>query len=252
MVAGGSLLVRRSTPVAFTFAVTFFMIAILARAVSVTTTGPWFTGTLSIFFYSVSLIAGLFVAVGVTAFASHRASGLDAALSSLDLEIATNRRNTEGREGAEGGSGLSGGIGEVLGRLETLDATGRGGSEPSGHDSILASPTVYRTGTAEPAEELVRELTKQRNAIRTSRDRVWPTVAGPITLALLFVTIAGAMLPGAEGFAGYNYQLNTMLILMIAYSWWLLGAWLVLSLILLPTAVLDTKVFRPRLWERVE
>jgi len=42
---------------------------------------------------------------------------------------------------------------------------------------------------------------------------------GPVLVAAFIVGLSGMMLPGADGFAQTNYQLNTTLILGIGYSW---------------------------------
>lgn len=47
------------------------------------------------------------------------------------------------------------------------------------------------------------------------------------------------MLPGVEGFLVANHQLNMMLILMLAYVWWLLVAWAVVAVAILPSGAVD-------------
>src|SRR5438046_10369838 len=52
-----------------------------------------------------------------------------------------------------------------------------------------------------------------RAALRRARGLVWQTVAGPLAVLLIFISAAGAMLPGSGSFAPTDFQLNTGLIL---------------------------------------
>jgi hypothetical protein len=55
-------------------------------------------------------------------------------------------------------------------------------------------------------------------------------VAGPAALAILFLAISGAMLPGTGGFLQTYHQLNTTLILGIGYGWAGLGAYTIAAI----------------------
>jgi len=58
-------------------------------------------------------------------------------------------------------------------------------------------------------KEVLRVLIRERVRVESDRTRVAGTVAGPIVMALLFAGMAGAMLPGVQGFAETNFQLTT-------------------------------------------
>src|SRR2546428_414245 len=55
-------------------------------------------------------------------------------------------------------------------------------------------------------------------------------VAGPIVVALLSAGMAGAMLPGVQGFAQTNFQLTTGVVLFLAYGLAFLVAWALAAL----------------------
>lgn len=246
----------RSTSITFSFAVVFLLIAILARATALTTQGPWFSPSVSAQFYAVTLLAGTLLAFGLAALASHRTSQLDTSLRAADWEVEMlDRIAASGTGGGEDSNPLPGGSSELdalLGQLETVEAGGTTATGKVGHDSIIEVSRVHQRASVVGKQELRQSLVKQRESIRFARDRVWPSVIGPVSLAIFFVAVSGSMLPGAEVFLVDQFQLNTMLVLTLAYSWWLLVAWAVLAVALLPTDWTHTKVFRPRLFERVE
>src|SRR5204862_7803275 len=72
-----------------------------------------------------------------------------------------------------------------------------------------------------------------RAALRRARGLVWQTVAGPLAVLLIFISAAGAMLPGSGSFAQTHFQLNTGLILFLGYGWPFLVAWTVAAIALL-------------------
>ncbi len=51
-----------------------------------------------------------------------------------------------------------------------------------------------------------------------------------MTAGIVFLGIAGAMLPGAEGFATSHYMTNTALILFLGYGWPVLVGWVAVGL----------------------
>ncbi|MGQ0797409.1 MAG: hypothetical protein ACT4OI_06065 [Methanobacteriota archaeon] len=231
----------------------FFLIVILARATSVTTDGPWFSPAVSAQVYGVTFITGSLLAFGLAGLAFLRVGHIDARLRSVDRELhALSRAIKEELGGDESADPPTEHAVRDVVRVETVGG-GASGVEKAGHDSILDVPRVFQaTGTASK-EQVRMDVRKERDHLRLARDRVWPGVAGPISLATFFVAVSAASLPGVEGPLSVElFQLNTMLILTISYTWWLLVAWSVAALALLPTDSVETKRFRPRLWERVD
>ena len=76
-----------------------------------------------------------------------------------------------------------------------------------------------------------------RAALRRARGLVWQTVAGPLAVFLIFISVAGAMLPGSGAFAQTHFQINTGLILFLGYGWPFLVAWTVAAIALLHVLV---------------
>jgi len=242
----------------FPFVVLFGLIAILARAVAVTTEGPWFSAEISLQMYSFTLLAAVVVAVGLSVLGAIRVSHLDSLLFSLSLRISSLRRAAgliEGKpeEAAESPSssftrGSEGGVRVVdLGNPLTAQ-----GMSPALEVSVLDFPELSMAVANGNYAELEKELVTRHERIEDARRRVWWSFAGPLVASLVLVTIAGTMLPGADGFATANFRLNTTFILFIGYGWWLLILWLVYAIVTLPTGAEKRKRFRPQMWEPVE
>lgn len=245
----------KATSLTFSFGVVVLLIAILARATAVNASGAWFSPGVSTQFYSITILGSVVLALGLAALASHRAAHMDGVIRAFDRDVTSIRRTVESSGGIGSDAGLPGGtvaLDEVLASLELVGGATEAQTSRVGHDSIVDVPALAERTRAEVLEKVERALLKQRTALRGARDRVWPMVAGPIGLAIAFVAISATMLPGVEGFLVTYHDINTMFILMIGYSWWLLVAWAVLALASLPTEAVETKRFRPRIWERVD
>lgn len=207
------------------FAVLFAVIAALAWATALATTGPWFDANVSLAVYATALVLATVLAVFLVQQATARVSRLDASLARLDRRIAMLR------------AGLS--RTPFRGRGEPsvpVDAFADGGSrllldaEKEGHDSLVPLPGDSRGTAGSVRVELLRQMVRERMAIREARSRVWSAVAGPVLLSFLYLSIAGPMLAGSGGFAAAHYVLNTALILFLSYGFAPLVAWSVLSL----------------------
>lgn len=229
----------RPSIVAALFVVAFAVIANLAWATALGTSGPWFRSTVSLEMYSVTLLAANLLAIVVAAVASHRVAALDDAIRALDLHVAAARDASSAVSNSDVGATTSGepappGDDEVDELLEAI-----GGFEPApvvkvertGHDSLLASPApapTTRTGA-----EVLKEIRRQRMRLRTSRANTWRVAMGPLALSIVYIAAAGAMLPGVEGFAQSHYQLNTAVLLFLGYGWAFLAAWAVLGILMM-------------------
>src|SRR5207249_981670 len=86
---------------------------------------------------------------------------------------------------------------------------------------------------ARTRKELLKALLVERARVEVARTAAAPSVAGPIAIALVFAFAAGAMLPGSDGFAASQFQLNTALLLFLGYGWMFLVFWAVLALSML-------------------
>ncbi len=239
----------RSAMITSPFIGIFAIIVVLARATALETPAAWFSPEISLQFYEVTLVTASLLALGIVSVAVSRAGRLDTAIRELDLEIASIRqsiRDPVATEDPEPGRLRSVG---PDGRIEVIEVR----SQQTGklaHDSLIDLSTVVEPDVTYSRQVLWRELQEQRGHLVSLKDQVWPLVIGPISLAILFVGISGAMLPGVRGFLESNFRLNTALILLIGYSWWLLVTWTVFTLAMLPSETLDRALPRTRVHSR--
>lgn len=206
----------------------FAIIAQLAWTTALDTTGPWFSAETSRQIYSTTMIAAVIVLVTLAALASVHVAAVAREGRALDLRLSILR--------ASGTSGTAPGIDIDRDIDETLDEILGGGSEPpapvvtverDSHETLLTVATEIRA----PRHDVVlREIARVRVGLQKAAVRIWSSVAGPIAGAGVFLGIAGAMLPGSEGFATTNYVLNTALILFLGYGWTLLAGWTAIGL----------------------
>jgi len=227
--------VRRG-PAILTGACGILMVAVvnLAALTGLGTTAPWFSATVSLQAYSLSLAVAAFLTGLLSAIAASRAFHLDEILRAVEERLADAGEAAfvlpDGNPVAEPGSAGSSARGNADSILDEVED--------------LAPPPVVRLeqrparGGARATKRpgyLIQLLMVQHRALQSAREEVWPTVAGPIFVSLLFVVIAGTMLPGSEGFAVANFRLNTTLILLLMYGWPILVAWAAAALALLPS-----------------
>ena len=232
----------RPAVVAAGFAVLFAVIATLSWATAMTTAGPWFDVTINLAVYAVAIALGSLLAVVLVLHATARVASLESSLRRLDRRIALLRPAPGDRPAdgavhhvsvprdleAELGSGLDAFADGPSSRVAVL--------EKEGHDTLVSPSGTARPSTAETRTAVLRLLVRERIALREARARVWQTAAGPVLLSIVFLAIAGPMLPGAGGFATAHYQFNTALVLVLAYGFAPLIAWSVLALGLMGSA----------------
>jgi hypothetical protein len=226
----------RPSLVAVGFAVLFAVIANLSWATALTTTGPWFGVTVSLAVYAVAIALASLLAVVVVLHASARAASLESSLRRLDRRIALLRAVPKERPAAESVHHVpvprdrGAELGAELDAFAGTPSPGLLGLEREGHDTLVPLAGASRSATPEVKTEVLRLLVRERIALREARARVWTTAAGPVLLSVIFLALAGPMLPGADGFAAAHFQLNTTLVLFLAYGFAPLVAWAVLSL----------------------
>src|SRR5439155_829029 len=63
------------------------------------------------------------------------------------------------------------------------------------HDTLVA---VTTEGKALRQDVVLREVARARSALHKASSRIWGAVAAPLTAGIVFLGIAGAMLPGSE------------------------------------------------------
>ena len=229
----------RPSLVTLGFVALLAVIAVLSGATARATTGPWFDVTVSLSVYAVALGLASALAVVLVHHASARVAVLDSSLRRLERRIAVLRAAPKEREDAGGVHVVSvprdaeAELGTELDAVAGGSSPGLVGLEKEGHDTLVPLVAATRPSRPEARTQVLRLLVRERIALREEQTKVWTTAAGPILLSIVFLSIAGPMLPGAGGFAAAHFLLNTTLVLFLAYGFAPLVAWSVISLALM-------------------
>src|SRR2546425_1835059 len=198
------------------FAVVFGLVAVFAAVTAAGTTGSWFSVEVSSLVFQTSIFAAIVTAFVLFGFAATHVARLEAARRSIDLRIATIPESIHLPTGAE--VTITPDIvrtippsDEEVDELLTTLATPTANAMPQGEISVAGtlveiSAALQATRTR---KEVLRVLIRERVRVESDRTRVAGTVAGPIVMALLFAGMAGALVPGGQGFARTHFQLST-------------------------------------------
>ncbi|HYM40238.1 MAG TPA: hypothetical protein VEY12_08875 [Thermoplasmata archaeon] len=225
----------RPALLAAAFLVLFAVIANLAWATAITTSGPWYDATVSADVYLLAGGIGALLAVVLVLEASRSAASLDASMRRVDRRIALLRVKARSNAGSNSAPSPNDPLDDLDGDLE-VDGSGDSGSaslvriEREGHDTLVPLPSAREVVRSGAAAEVLRQLVTERVALREARARMWSTTVGPVALCVVFLAIAGPMLPGSGPFAAAHYQLNTTLVLFLSYGLAPLVAWSVIGL----------------------
>jgi len=209
----------------------FAVIAQLAWNTAEGTTAAWFSSAVSRDVYSATMVSATILvamlaalAAGLSALAAREARALDLRLAML--------RGSGVMATVSGGIDIDRDIEDTLD--EILGSSNEGPMAPvvtverDAHDTLVTVATESRGALRQ--DVVLREVAKARASLTRAASRIWGGVTGPIAGGLLFLGIAGAMLPGAEGFAESHYILNTALILFLGYGWPVLVGWTAVGL----------------------
>ncbi|TLZ87569.1 MAG: hypothetical protein E6J92_02215 [Methanobacteriota archaeon] len=227
------------------FGILFAGIADLAWLTATGTNAPWFTSAVSAQVYTATLSTAT---IATLILASLAASKLTLLESRARATLA--RKIDEGAGGpripveaprsvvlAPSENPRAEGLDQILSELERFAE----GPMVAVRDRQTGSPiprplpqSDQRLVVAGQARVLPRVT---RAALRRARGLVWQTVAGPLAVLLIFISAAGAMLPGSGSFAQTHFQLNTGLILFLGYGWPFLVAWSIAAIALLHVLV---------------
>ena len=222
------------------FAAVFAVIAIFAWATAEGTTASWFSAGLSSEAYAASLIGAVVVAIALaTATVSHLGRLEDArrgiALRIAEMPEADLLPTGEATLVTSEAIKMMPPSDEEVDDLLTTLATPVPGAPPGMEIEITGTLVEVSAAltAARTRKELMKALLIERARVEAAREAAAPSIAGPIVVALLFASVAGAMLPGSDSFAATHFQLNTGLILFLGYGWMFLVLWAVLSLAML-------------------
>ena len=205
------------------------VVADLAWNTATGTTGPWFSPSISRDVYSTTIVGGIVLLAVLGGIASTQAASAARESRALDLRLNILRGSgviVSGASGIDIDRDIEDTLEEILGGT-TGTAAPVVTMDRDTHDSLVSVTTEIRG----PRQEVVlKELARARQAFQGASARIWGAIAGPLGAAVLFLGIAGAMLPGAEGFAQTHYVLNTAVILFLGYGWPMLAGWVAIGL----------------------
>lgn len=216
------------------FGAYFTGIVLLAWSSSKDLTNPWYGPDLSRWLYTTYLLGSAALLAGVLVVASRRTASIDRRLAQLTdgMRLATDYAGHEnGPDGAKGAyerDAVDQDIDDLLERLDDIEVA-------SDETVIVEEATVV--GEATSSQVLAdappsvagapTDLVALRQRLLRVRASVRAYAAGPAVVLMAFLGVSGAMLPGVDAFLQTFHQLNTTLILAMAYGWAGLGAYVV-------------------------
>lgn len=222
---------RAALIVAFPFLFMFGLVAILAQAQSVETSAPWFTPEINEAVYGVTLVVAILLTAGTGVWVAHRRAVLDDRIRAIDVRLAViGSALTSGDVSVTQGARSGGAATRSPPSDEPVFAMGSGMTQRFDMPVTRLESNVSTEAASAGLRVEAQELTSLQAHWLRQRSAIWAWMAGPIGIGILYATIAGAMLPGSGGFLMTNFHLNTTLVLFLAYTWWLLLAWLVVAL----------------------
>jgi hypothetical protein len=227
------------------FGILFAGIADLAWLTATGTNAPWFTSAVSAQVYTATLTTATIATLILASLAASKLAVLDsraraAAAREVDEGTGSPRIPVEVPRSvvlAPNRTPRAEGLDQILSELERF-ADGpmvEVRDRQSGNSIPTSLPrSAPRPGTPGPGRGMPPAT---RAALRRARGLVWQTVAGPLAVFLIFISVAGAMLPGTGAFAQTHFQLNTGIVLFLGYGWPFLVAWAVAAIALLHVLV---------------
>jgi len=207
----------------------FAVIAQLAWNTATATSGPWFSPAISRDVYSTTMIAATVLVAVLAALASGQSASAAREARALDLRLNILRGSgamVSGSGGIDIDADIEDTLNEILGGVDG-SAAPMVTMDREAHDTLVA---VTTEGKALRQDVVLREVARARSALHKAGSRIWTAVAAPMAAGIVFLGLAGAMLPGSEGFAISHYVTNTALILFLGYGWPVLVGWFAVSL----------------------
>lgn len=186
--------------------------------------GPWYDAAISQQVYFAYFLAAGALLAGLVGAMVARTNFLDRRIAALEGHGGPAGGGTENpgaavAEGAPPKDRVDKDIDDLLESLSEMETTA---VEVELEESGLGAP--FRA--AAPADASVARV-----RFEGMRRSVREYLTGPAAVALLFLGICGAMLPGTTGFLQTYHQLNTTLILAMGYGWLGLGGYVVAAVL---------------------
>lgn len=201
----------------------FVIVAIVAWYFASDLPDPWYDADLSRWVYTTNmLVAAIFLSalggLGLSIRKTFNRQLRNLARRGSITSGASERLPPPLPEGADSTSRVDRDIDELLQSLSEIEE--KSAEEMEAMEA--GSESVPAMGSSIP---VARELEGEARMLHERSRDLSRYLIGPGLAAALVLGISSLMLPGADAFAQTNHQLNTALILGIAYSWGALGAY---------------------------
>jgi hypothetical protein len=187
---------------------------------------PWYGPELSQVVYAAYLGTAGALLAGIVVAASRRTASLDRRIAEIDVEIRAAKGITTqaaavpaGNEGVVEPDDVDKDIDDLLGKLSDI---GEDSDEATAEVTHSAPPIAVVASP--PPSSVPKELVAEKQGLVRARRSVFSYALGPALVATAYLAVSGAMLPGTGAFLQSFHQLNTALILGMAYGWFGLGA----------------------------
>lgn len=209
----------------------FVIVAQLAWTTAEETSGPWFSPAVSRDVYSTTMIGATILVATLAVLASAQSAAVARESRSLDLRLAILQGS--GVTAASTGIDIDRDIEDTLDEI-LLGATSETSTPVVTVEKQSQTSTLISLSTTEGKivrqDVVLREVVRARAALEKASVRIWTSVAAPLAAGIAFLGMAGAMLPGAEGFAETHFVLNNAIVLFLGYGWTLLAGWAAVGL----------------------
>jgi hypothetical protein len=208
----------------------FVIVAQLAWTTAEQTSGPWFSAAVSRDVYSTTMLGATILVATLAVLASAQTAAVAREGRSLDLRLAILQGS--GVTAASGGIDIDRDIDDTLDEI-LLGATSEMPTpvvtvDKESQTTLISLSTTE--GKVLRQDVVLREVVRARAALEKASARIWTSVAAPLAAGIAFLGMAGAMLPGAEGFAETHFVLNNAVVLFLGYGWTLLAGWAAVGL----------------------
>jgi hypothetical protein len=203
------------------FGAYFVLIFLLAWYFSKDLATAWYQAEISQLVYFANIIAGALVVAGMAAGMLVRATSIERRIDAVEDAVGAPRPRAvrAGAPEAPVKDHVDRDIDDLLESLSEMEATTQ---QAEMEEVVEAEPQPIAPLTIQEASVARARLEMKRRSVRAY-------LTGPAVVGAVFLGISGAMLPGAGGFLQTYHQLNTTLILGMAYGWIGLGGYVISS-----------------------
>ncbi len=207
------------------FGIYFLLVGFFSWGFAQTLSGPWYPPDITRWVYTTyMLVAAIFLGglgglgVSIRRSFTRQIRELERKVGSQSNDVGTDALPPPLPETVGVRDHVDRDIDELLESLSEIEAT-------SAREAAAMEVEAATPGGASGSSSGGGSLATRRSQLITRQKYLGAFLLGPGLVAALILGVSGMMLPGADGFAQYNYQLNTALILGISYAWIGVGAY---------------------------